>query len=83
MVSALWAGLWSRVGHIVMSLAAVGAILFAAYRKGGRDAGAKQTEDRIRAANKAKEIEHEVDGLDGSAVDKRLGKWMRDSAKRK
>lgn len=77
--SALWAGLWSRVGHIVISVAAVGAILLAAYRKGGRDAGSKQNEERLRAVNKAREIEHEVDGLGHADIDQRLREWMRDN----
>jgi hypothetical protein len=77
-LSAAWTALTSRIGRYLTALGAALAILLAAYRRGANDARAKQDAKRLNEINKARKVEHEVDGLDSGAVSERLGRWMRD-----
>lgn len=78
LLATAWTALTSRVGRYVAAIAAVAAILLAAYRKGGKDAAARTTEQRLKSISKAREVEDEVDRLGGDDLDRRLSKWMRD-----
>lgn len=73
----LLSSLWSRVTGYAIAIGAVLAILFAAYRKGGKDAASKRAEQRLKSISKAREVENEVDRLGGDAVDRELDRWMR------
>jgi len=77
MLSAAWATLTSRIGRYVAAIGAVLAILFAAYRKGGKDNQAKRAEQRLKSISKAREVENEVDRLGSDALDRELDRWMR------
>jgi len=81
-LAAIWTALTSRIAGYIAAIGMVAGILFAAYAKGKTDAKHNQTADRLKAANKARKIENEVDGLGDNAVADELGKWMRDGAKR-
>ncbi len=70
--------LWSRMTGYTVAIGAALAILFAAYRKGGKDASARATETRLKELNKAREVEHEVDRLGDDAVHRDLRRWLRD-----
>ena len=65
-------------------LGGLGALVFGliAMFKGRADGAAKekakQANDRLKAVNKAKEVEHEVDSLGHADVDQRLRRWLRD-----
>ena len=74
----LLSGLWSRVTGYAVAIGAALAILLAAYSKGRKDNAARATQTRLNEINKARKVEHEVDGLDSGAVHDRLGRWMRD-----
>lgn len=78
MMATLWTALTSRIGRYVAAIGTAFAILFAAYTKGRKDNAARTTETRLNEINKARKVEHEVDGLDSGAVSERLGRWMRD-----
>lgn len=78
MLSAAWIALTSRIGRYLAAIGAALAILFAAYTKGRKDNAARATETRLNEINKARKVEHEVDGLDSGSVHDRLGRWMRD-----
>ena len=78
MLSVAWAALTSRIGRYAAAIGATAAILFAAYSKGGKDASARTTQQRLKEINKAREVEHEIDGMGSSDVDDRLARWMRD-----
>ncbi|MBB6013472.1 hypothetical protein HNR59_002861 [Aquamicrobium lusatiense] len=78
MLAGLWTALTSRIGRYLAAIGAALAILFAAYAKGRKDNAARATETRLNEINKARKVEHEVDGLDSGAVSERLGRWMRD-----
>ncbi|MEO4000300.1 hypothetical protein [Mesorhizobium sp. CAU 1732] len=78
MVAALFASLWSRVTGYAVAVATVAAILFAAYRKGGKDAAARTAEQRLNQLNKARKVEHEVDRRSDDDVHRDLSKWLRD-----
>lgn len=77
-LSAAWTALTSRVGRYLAAIGAALAILFAAYSKGRKDNAARATETRLNEINKARKVEHEIDGLDGDGVRHKLGRWMRD-----
>jgi putative intracellular protease/amidase len=77
MLSSLWLAVTSRVGRYVAAIAAVAAILLAAYRRGGKDAAARATEQRLKSISKAREVEDEVDRLGGDDLDRELNRWMR------
>lgn len=78
MLSSLWLAVTSRVGRYVAAIAAVAAILLAAYRKGGKDAAARTTEQRLKSISKAREVEDEVDRLGSDDLDRRIRHWYRD-----
>ena len=78
LLTTAWAALTSRIGRYLAAIGIAAGILFAAYSKGRKDSRLNQTADRLRASNKAKEIENEVDGLGADAIDDRLDEWMRD-----
>lgn len=78
MLSSLWLALTSRVGRYVAAIAAVAAILLAAYRKGGKDAAARTTDQRLKSISKAREVEDEVDRLGSDDIDRRIRHWYRD-----
>lgn len=80
-VTSLWTALTSRIAGYIAAVGVAASILFAAYAKGKNDAAANATSDRLAAANKARKIENEVDGLGAAGIDERLSKWMRDGAK--
>jgi len=77
-LSAAWTALTSRIGRYLAAIGAALAILFAAYSKGRKDSDARQDATRLNEINKARKVEHEVDGLDSGSVHDRLGRWMRD-----
>lgn len=78
MLSAFWTALTSRIGRYLAAVGAALAILFAAYSKGRKDNAARHDAARLNEINKARKVEHEVDGLDSGSVHDRLGRWMRD-----
>jgi hypothetical protein len=77
-IAATWALLRSKVAGYLAAIGAVLAVLLAAYSKGRNDAKANATKDRLAAANKAREVENEVDSLGDADVDAGLQRWMRD-----
>lgn len=77
-LSVAWTALTSRIGRYLAAIGAVLAILFAAYSKGRKDNAASATHSRLNEINKARKVEHEIDGLDSGSVHDRLGRWMRD-----
>lgn len=79
MIVTLWTALTSRIGRYLAAIAAALAILLAVYRKGGKDAAARTTEQRLKSISKAREVEDEVDRLGSDDLDRRLSKWMRDN----
>lgn len=78
MLSTFFSGLWSRLTGYAIAIGAALAILFAAYRKGQKDAAARENERRLKSIKKAKEVEHEISGLDDDSVSRELDRWMRD-----
>lgn len=78
MIATFWTALTSRIGRYLAAIGAALAILFAAYSKGRKDNAVRQDAARLNEINKARKVEHEVDGLDSGAVSDRLGRWMRD-----
>lgn len=78
MIAAFLSSIWSRITGYAVAVAAVLAVLFAAYRKGGQDAAARTTERRLKELNKAREVEHEVDRRSDDDVHRDLGRWLRD-----
>lgn len=78
LASAAWTALTSRIGRYLAAIGAALAILLAAYSKGSKDNAARATETRLKEINKARKVEHEIDGLDSGSVHDRLGRWMRD-----
>lgn len=78
MIATLWTALTSRIGRYLAAIGAALAILFAAYTKGRKDNAARQDAARLNELNKARKVEHEVDGLDSDGVRHKLGRWMRD-----
>ena len=82
-ISTIWSALTSRIAGYMAALAVVGGVLLAAYNKGRTDAEANATSDRLAAANKAREVENEVDSLGSADIDAGLQRWMRDRAEGK
>lgn len=78
LLSTAWTALTSRVGRYLAAIGAALAILFAAYTKGRKDNAARQDAARLNEINKARKVEHEVDGLDSDSVRRDIGRWMRD-----
>lgn len=78
MIATFWTALTSRIGRYLAAIGAALAILFAAYAKGRKDNAARQDTIRLNEINKARKVEHEIDGLDSGSVHDRLGRWMRD-----
>ncbi|HEU4984678.1 MAG TPA: hypothetical protein VFT58_03475 [Nitrososphaera sp.] len=78
MIATLWALLRSKLAGWLAAAGVALGILFAAYNKGRQDSAARQGQRRLEEANKARKVEHEVDGLSGDAVRDSLGRWMRD-----
>jgi hypothetical protein len=68
----------SKLTGYAVAIAAVLAILAGVYRKGGTDASARQTSDRLNELNKARKVEHEVDRRSGDDARRDLERWMRD-----
>lgn len=72
------AALWSKAcGYLIAAGAGI-AFLVAVYAKGKADAVAAQKAEHYETVKQAREIEHEVQNLDGDDVDRRLSQWMRD-----
>ena len=63
---------WAAAAGIVLALLTV------IYGKGRSDQKAARARDRLQAVEKARKVEHEVDGLGADDVNRRIGKWMRD-----
>lgn len=78
MLSAAWTALTGRIGRYLAAIGAALAILFAAYTKGSKDNAARQDAARLKEINKARKVEHEIDGLDSDSVRRDLSRWMRD-----
>lgn len=78
MLAGLWTALTSRIGRYLAAIGAALAILFAAYSKGRKDNAVRQDAARLNEINKARKVEHEVDGLDSDSVRRGLSRWMRD-----
>jgi hypothetical protein len=74
----LWTLLRSKLAGYLAAIGVAAGILLAAYSKGRTDAGHAQTADRLKASNKARKIENEVDSLGDGTVSDRLNEWMRD-----
>lgn len=69
------------LANIKAWLIAVGAaiaVLIGAYLKGRADNKAADTNDRLKAVNKARKIEDETSRLSDSDVDGAIDKWLRD-----
>lgn len=73
------AWLYSKITGWLAAAGVAAAVLFAAYSRGRSDQKTARAEDRIKSTSEARKIEHEVDGLGGDDVDRRLNKWMRDA----
>lgn len=82
MLTAIAAGLWSRVSGWIAAAGVALAIVVGAFlygRSDGKaDAAAEQAKANAKAVTKARDVENEVQKMDGSDVDRRLAEWMRD-----
>lgn len=63
---------WAAAAGVVLALLTV------IYGKGRSDQKAARARDRLQAVEKARKVEHEVDGLGAGSVGERLNEWMRD-----
>ncbi|QWY83585.1 hypothetical protein [Rhizobium phage RHph_X2_26] len=75
MILAKLKGYLAAAGVILAAI--IGATLYG-YRNGVQSERNKRVATNAKALDKARRVEHEISGLNGSELDARLAEWMRD-----
>ena len=82
MLSALAAGIWSRISGYLAAIGMALAVIAGAFLYGRSDgkagAEAEQARNNAKAIKKARGVEDEVQDMGSADVDAGLAKWMRD-----
>jgi hypothetical protein len=81
-LTAIFAGIGRKSVFWGAIAVAIGAALWAAFRRGRLEAEAefliRQADARIRSLQTAKEVSHEVQNAHRAELERRLDRWMRD-----